>query len=220
VLVTNSTEFVIRDGTVAFSLDNQWMATMIAKKRKGDFDTYFFVIDNFVKHANAKGYNRHVATGTMQPSELLSVGQEALGLLLLENYREPWKQLMEYMKQGESTVPSNIEPAKAKYTNPGQKKMPWKSEGMQRYNQLHEEVHQDRLSSEGQRFEIQFKNKMKQEAGVARSRKRKTIQSVNVAAVHELDDVSSNDDNSQRSRQTGSTYGSSISSQASNPTGV
>ncbi len=41
----NSTEFVIRDGTVVFSLDNQWMATMIAKKRKGDFDTYFFVID-------------------------------------------------------------------------------------------------------------------------------------------------------------------------------
>ena len=216
----NSTEFVIRDGTVAFSLDNQWMATMIAEKRKGDFDTYFFVIDNFVKHANAKGYNRHVATGAMQPSELLSVGQEALGLLLLENYREPWKQLVEYMKQGESTVPSNVEPAKAKYTNPGQKKMPWKSEGMERYNQLHEEVRQDRLSSEGQRFEIEFKNKMKQEAGVARSRKRKTIQSVNVAAVHELDDVSSDEDSSQRSRQTGSTYGSSISSRASNPTGV
>jgi hypothetical protein len=196
------------------------MATMIAKKCKGDFDTYFFVIDNFVKQANAKGYNRHVATGAMQPSELLSVGQEALGLLLLENYREPWKQLVEYMKQGESTVPSNVKPAKAKYTNPGQKKMPWKSEGMEQYNQLHEEVHQDRLWSEGQRFKIHFKNKMKQEAGVAWSRKRKTIQSVNVAAVHELDDVSSNDDSSQRSRQTRSTYGSSISSQASNPTGV
>jgi hypothetical protein len=216
----NSTEFVIRDGTVTFSLDYQWMATMIAEKRKGDFDTYFFVIDNIVKHVNAKGYNRHVATGAMQQSELLSVGQEALGLLLLENYGEPWKQLVEYMKQGESTVPSNVEPAKAKYTNPGQKKMPWKSEGMQRYNQLHEEVRQDRLSSEGQRFKIQFKNKMKQEAGMAQSRKRKTIQSVNVAAVHELDNVSSDDDSSQRSRQTGSTYGSSISSQASNPTGV
>jgi hypothetical protein len=86
VLVMNSTEFVICDGTVAFSLENRWLATMIAKKRKGDFDTYFFVIDNFIKHANAKGYNRHVATGAMQPSELLSVGQEApLGLLLLEN---------------------------------------------------------------------------------------------------------------------------------------
>jgi hypothetical protein len=173
------------------------MATMIAKKRKGDFDTYFFVIDNFVKHVNVKGYNRHAATGAMQPSELLSVRQEALGLLLLENYRESWKQLMEYMKQGESTVPSNVELAKAKYTNPGQKKMPWKSEGMEQYKQLHEEVHQDRLSSEGQRFKIQFKNKMKQQAGVAWSRKRKTIQSVNVAAVHELDDVSSNDDSSQ-----------------------
>jgi hypothetical protein len=91
----------------------------------------------------AKGYNRHVATGAMQPSELLSVGQEAFGLLLLENYREPWKQLMEYMKEGESAIPSNIKPAKANYKNPGQKKMPWKSEGRERYNQLHEEVHQD-----------------------------------------------------------------------------
>jgi hypothetical protein len=45
--------------------------------------------------------------------------------------------------------------------------MPWKSEGMEQYNQLHEEERQDRLLSEGQRFKIQFKNKMKQEAGVA-----------------------------------------------------
>jgi hypothetical protein len=30
---------------------------MIAEKDKGDFDTYFFVIHNFIKHANAKGYN-------------------------------------------------------------------------------------------------------------------------------------------------------------------
>jgi hypothetical protein len=30
----NLTKFVIHDGTVAFSLDNQWMETMIAKKRK------------------------------------------------------------------------------------------------------------------------------------------------------------------------------------------
>jgi hypothetical protein len=41
------------------------------------------------------------------------------------------KQLMEYMKQGESAVPSNVKPAKAKYSNLGQKKMPWKSEGME-----------------------------------------------------------------------------------------
>jgi hypothetical protein len=50
--------------------------------------------------------------------------------------------------------------------------------------------------------------------------KEKKIQSVNVAAVHELDDVSSDEDSSQQSQQTGSTYGSSISSQASNPTSV
>jgi hypothetical protein len=61
---------------------------------------------------------------------------------------------------------------------------------------------------------------MKQEAGMAWSRKRKTIQSVNVAAVHEIDDVSSDEDSSQQSQQTGSTYGSSISSLASNATPV
>jgi hypothetical protein len=61
---------------------------------------------------------------------------------------------------------------------------------------------------------------MKQEAGMAWSKKRKTFQSVNVANVHELDDMSSDKDSSQRSRQAGSTYGSGISSQASNPTGV
>jgi hypothetical protein len=44
VLVIDSTEFVIHDGTVAFSLDNQWMATMIAEKHKGDFDTSLSLI--------------------------------------------------------------------------------------------------------------------------------------------------------------------------------
>jgi hypothetical protein len=200
VLVTNSTKFVNHDGTVTFSLDEQFMATMIAKKHKGDFDTYFFVIDNFIRHAIAKGYNRHVGTGAMQPSELLSVRQEALGLLLLENHWEPWKQLVEYMKQGESAIQSIVEPAKTKYTNPGRKKMPWKSEGMEQYNRQNEEVCQEQLLSEGQRFKVEFEKKMKQEAGMAWSRKRKTIQS----AVHELDDVSSNDeDTSQWSQHTG-----------------
>jgi hypothetical protein len=52
------------------------------------------------------------------------------------------------MKQGESAIPSNVEPAKTKYTNLGQKKMPWKSEGMEQYNQLHEGMwRQSRIES-------------------------------------------------------------------------
>jgi hypothetical protein len=47
------------------------------------------------------------------------------------------------MQQGERAIKSNVEPAKTKYTNPGQKKMSWKSEGMELNNQLHKEVHQD-----------------------------------------------------------------------------
>jgi hypothetical protein len=63
------------------------------------------------------------------------------------------------MKQGESAVPSNVGPAKAKYTNPGQKKMPWKSEGMERYNQLHEEVHQDDCRVKGRDSRLNSKIK-------------------------------------------------------------
>ena len=223
MLVTHPNEFVLPDGSVPFSLADDWLPKMIEEKRKGNFDSYFFIIDNFIKHANAKGYNRHVVTGGMKPSELLSVGQEALGLFLLENYREPWEQVVEFMKQGENVIPNNVVAAKAKYTNPGNKKQPWKNEGMERYNELHEEVRKDRLSSEGQRFEIEFKKMMQQLSGEVRNKKRKAILSVGVAAAHELDDVSSDEETSQQSRRTGTTngsYGSSISSRASNPTSV
>jgi hypothetical protein len=71
---------------------------------------------------------------------------------------------------------------------------------MEQYNQLLEEVHQDWLLSEGQRFEIEFKNKMKRSRN-GMEQKEKTIQLVNVADVHELDNVSSNEDSSQQSHK-------------------
>jgi hypothetical protein len=91
VLVMNTSKFQDADGCSIFTLNDQLISKLIAEKHKGDFDQYFFVIDNFIKHVNAKGYNRHVVTGSMKLSELLSVRQEALGLLLLENYWEPWE---------------------------------------------------------------------------------------------------------------------------------
>jgi hypothetical protein len=39
----------------------------------------------------------------MQPNELVSRTRSSWVVQLLENYWEPWKQLVEYMKQGEST---------------------------------------------------------------------------------------------------------------------
>jgi hypothetical protein len=59
-----------------------------AIQHNGAFEQYFFVINNYIKHADAKAYNRHVATGMMKPGELILVGQEVLGLLLLENYQD------------------------------------------------------------------------------------------------------------------------------------
>jgi hypothetical protein len=66
----------------SFGVGEQLIDIMIAKKCKGAFKQYFFVINNFIKHADAKAYNRHDATGMMKLGEFIWVGQEALGLLL------------------------------------------------------------------------------------------------------------------------------------------
>ena len=125
-----------------FAWNEQLVDIVIDRKCQGGFEQYAFVMNNLIKHADAKAYNRHVATGRMKPGELISVGQEALGLLLLENYRAPWDQLINALKDGQQTVP-NDEALRTKYTNPGNKRNPWSKEGFKWYNVLHEEVRID-----------------------------------------------------------------------------
>ena len=199
MLVTNQSENIGEDMAPKFTLDEQVLGTVIANKRKGNFGMYFFLINNLIKHADAKAYNRHVTTGAMKPGELISVGQEALGLLLLENYRATWEQHVNALKSG-TTVPSN-DVLRTKYTNPGNKRSPWSKEGLQRYNVLHAEVNADRESEEGKKFEVEFQKKMQVEAGKASSRKRKAIPEVEVAAAHELDSDDDDDSGSAGRRQ-------------------
>jgi hypothetical protein len=106
---------------------------------------------------DAKAYNRHVVTGCMKPGELISVDQEALGLLLLENYKVPWEQLVNAMNDGQQTVPGN-NALETKYTNSGNKRNPWSKEGYEWYNKLHEQVHQDRLLNRGKKFKKEEEN--------------------------------------------------------------
>jgi hypothetical protein len=82
----------------------------LLKSIKGAFEKYSFVINNLIKHADAKAYNRHVATGMMKLGELILVGQEALGLLLLENYCGPWEQLARLGFPISSSDPSSLGP--------------------------------------------------------------------------------------------------------------
>jgi hypothetical protein len=156
------------------------------------FEQYFFVINNFIKHADAKSYNRHVATGIMKLGELILVCPEALGLLPLENYWGPWEQLVNALQRGE-TVPDN-KVVQTKYTNPGNKRNPWSKEGLEQYNVLHKEVHKDQLSSTGQICETEFKKRMLAKAGKAMSRKRKAVTLIEVVAVHKLDSDSDSDE--------------------------
>jgi hypothetical protein len=126
MLVTNPNENMGNGSFPGFGLVEQLVDKMIAKKCKGAFEQYFFVINNFIKHADAKAHNRHAATGMMKPGELVSVGQEVLGLFLLENYQGPWEQLVNALQRGE-TVPGN-EVVQTKYINPGNKRNLWSKE--------------------------------------------------------------------------------------------
>ncbi len=196
VLVTNPNESMGDSSFPSFCLGEQLIDKMIAKKLKGAFEQYFFVINNFIKHADAKAYNRHVATGMMKPGELISVGQEVLGLLLLENYRGTWEQLVNALQRCENLLGNEV--VQAKYTNPDNKRNPWSKEGLEQYNVLHEEVCQDQLSIDGQILETEFKKGMLAKAGKVTSRKRKVVPVVEVVALHELDSDcdSDEDDNS------------------------
>jgi hypothetical protein len=72
---------------------------------------------------------------------LILVGQEVLGLLLSENYWRLWEQLVNALQRGE-TVPGN-KVVQTKYTSPGNKRNPWRKEGLEWYYVLHEEVNKD-----------------------------------------------------------------------------
>jgi hypothetical protein len=128
----------------------------------------------------------------VKPGELILVGQDVMGLLLLENYQGPWEQLVNTLQKGE-TVPGN-QVVQTKYTNPGNKRNPWSKEGLEWYNVLHEEVCKDQLLSAGQIFETEFKKRMLAKAGKAMSRKRKAVPLIEVATVHKLDSDSDSDE--------------------------
>jgi hypothetical protein len=115
-----------------------------------------------------------------------------------------WEQLVNALQRSEN-VPGN-KVVQTKYTNPGNKRNLWSKEGLERYNVLHEEVHQDRLSIDGQIFETEFKKWMLNQAGKATSRKRKVVPVVEVAAVHKLDsDSDSDEDGNSGGQGTGAT---------------
>ncbi len=97
---------------------------------------------------------------------------------------------MNALKDGQQTNPHD-EALRTKYTNPGNKRNPWS-------NMLHKEVCIDQLSDKGKKFEEDFWKMMLANAGKITSRKRKAYTTLEVAAVHELDSDSNDDESSGR----------------------
>jgi hypothetical protein len=105
---------------------------------------------------------------THDMSQIATVSDEAFGLLLLENGWETWKAMFAM----EDDIPS----PKYSVHGPGTKKFQgWREEGIERFNELYDDVEEDRNLDEG-RFEKAFKeDKLKTRAGKKIKRKRASL---------------------------------------------
>ena len=99
---------------------------------------------------------------TKKLSYFVGVSDEAYALLLLENH---WERYEDYANQSpivamHARYKSKIKPKFTLQDGNNKKFKGWSQEGIKRFNQLVQEVEQDRQSKEGKQFEISFQHHM------------------------------------------------------------
>ena len=128
--------------------------------RGGEFDDFKFVCDNFLPCIVGKVIWKDEASNR-PVSEFASISDEALCLLTLENYYEYWKAKCDWLveEEGRKEIdyeadPKNKNAPVPKYTGCGgneaqpKKRGGWCDEGMQRFNDIFDDVVQDREEHE------------------------------------------------------------------------
>ena len=151
---------------------------MIRDKRNDPvlFDYY---MKNGAKYvAGAGPWNRLVATGEEMPMEVVTPSDEALTLLLYENYHRQWMDRHE----GRETVRS------ARYTRQGGVRYgEWNDVGIERFNELLNEVKANRASENGMNAEEAFQRESRA-AGLGRRKRRRVTPESRVRVVNDLED--------------------------------
>lgn len=161
---------------------------MIDEKRKNS-ETYSYYMDNGVKYVTgAARYKKLVETGEEQPMNVASTTDEALALIIYENYEDKW--MDEYNDEETKRGP--------KYTQrEGSYRGEWSDEGIERFNQLVKEVREDRDSTRGKKAEEAYQMQKVAAAMTGRRKRRKVTPESKVRVVNDLvddSDDSSDDD--------------------------
>jgi hypothetical protein len=144
----------------------------------------------------------HVGSGNKKPSDVVTVSDEALALLLLfENHFQSWKAKADSNDTGSQTSSITLDDSSTKYTRKnGSTKDGWSDHGITRFQQLMAKVTEDRASTNGTEFDKLVQQKMQQESSNARSRKkqcRETDENRIMIVVNELPDMPDSDSNEE-----------------------
>jgi hypothetical protein len=137
-------------------------------------------------------WKNQVETGNWKPSEVATTSDEALLLVAMDCYWNVWAAKAKHESEnGNREYPRNM-PFPI-YINKNSQKSSWSNDGVTRFNELMEEVEQDRNSAKGKQFEIDFQSEMVGSSG-NRGKKRKASSKM----VQPRNDLSSDDDYDSR----------------------
>ena len=166
-------------------------------KLRQDMDVYMWWAVNFwPRVVGQEKWKIDVASRNKKPSDLVTVSDEALALLLFENHFQSWKDKAESGREGDAesqTSSVTSDDSSTRYTRKhGSTKDGWSDEGIARFGQLMAKVREDRASTNGAEFDKLVQQKMKQESSNARGsrkRRRRTEENRIMMVENELPDM-------------------------------
>jgi hypothetical protein len=161
------------------------------KRRLGE--KYKWVLKMLLPHVVGRQvWKNQVETGNRKPSKVATTSDEALLLVAMDCYWNVWAAKAKHESEnGNREYPRNM-PSPI-YIKENSQKSSWSNDGVTQFNELMEEVEQDRNSAEGKQFEIDFQSEMAGSSG-NRGKKRKASSEM----VQPRNDLSSDDDYDSR----------------------
>ena len=184
--------------TVPMTWNDESMKSLIDKLRQ-DMNMYIWWAENFwPRVVGLEKWKLEVASGNKKPSNVVTVSDEALALLLFENHFQSWKLKSETSDDtGSQTSSMTSDDSSTKYTRKnGSTKDGWSDDGIARFGQLMEKVTEDRASTNGTEFDrlVQEKMKLQSNNGKRKKRRRETDENRITMVVNELPDMPDSSD--------------------------
>jgi hypothetical protein len=166
------------DDTLPMTWDAASVESLIDKLQQ-DMDVYMWWAENFWPRVVGQEKRKlDVTSGNKKPSDLVTISDEALALLLFENHFLSWKAKAKSednaRSQTSSITSSDVSTCMTKYTrNNGSTKDGWSDDGITHFQELMTKVREDRASTYGAEFDKLVQEKMQQEASAARGRRKR-----------------------------------------------